>query len=329
MLSAESYIYICLKYLLMNRIDRLSAILVMLQSSVGVKPKQITQRFGIGIRTMYRDIKALEEAGIPIAGDSRSGYSLVDGFKLPPLMFTQEEAFAFLAAERLVDKFTDAGLRKGYQSGVSKIRAVMRLSEKETISSIDDKIGHLDFNTPLHLSSQDRLQLLLDSISKHEKIELSYLSHSKHEETVRIVDPIGIFFSMANWYFIAFCNERLDYRTFKVNRIKSIKPTGLPIKKEHPPLDSFLKDLKDQTDLHKAVICVKTDDLPHIDDSKYYQGLVSETQKEKITELHFMTFSLERLARWYLSYMDIALITYPEELKTIAAQIIQRHYESQ
>lgn len=66
----------------MNRIDRLSAILIMLQSSTSVKPKQITDRFTIGLRTVYRDIKALEEAGIPNAGDSRIGYSLVDGFNI-------------------------------------------------------------------------------------------------------------------------------------------------------------------------------------------------------------------------------------------------------
>lgn len=309
----------------MNRIDRLSAILIMLQSSVMVKPRQITERFGIGIRTVYRDIKALEESGIPIAGDSRTGYSLVEGFKLPPLMFTQEEAFAFLAAEKLVDKFTDTGLRTGYQSGVAKIRAVMRLAEKETLSSIDQKIGHLDFHSPAFSSSQDLLQQLLNGISKHEKIKISYISHSKNEETLRIIDPIGIFFSMANWYLIAFCNERNDYRTFKVNRIKSIGSTGLSIKKEHPSLDIFLKDLKEQTDLHKATIRVASDELPIISDSKYYQGLVSETQVGETIELHFMTFSLEQLARWYLSYMDIASIIYPQELKDIVNNIIRQH----
>lgn len=311
----------------MNRIDRLSAILIMLQSSVMVKPRQITERFDIGIRTVYRDIKALEESGIPITGDSRVGYSLVEGFKLPPLMFTQEEAFSFLAAERLVDKFTDTGLRKGYQSGVAKIRAVMRLAEKETISSIDEKIGHLDFHSPAFFSSQNILQQLLDGISKNEKIQIGYISHSKNEENLRTVDPIGIFFSMANWYLIAFCNERNDYRTFKVTRIKSIQATGLPIKKEHPPLDSFLKELKDQTDLHKAAIRVSSNKLPIIDDSKYYQGLVSEARDGEIIELHFMTFSLERLARWYLSYMDIASIIYPQELKEIVNNIIRQHSE--
>lgn len=309
----------------MNRIDRLSAILIMLQSSVSITPKQITERFDIGIRTVYRDLKALEEAGIPIAGDSRAGYSLVDGFKLPPLMFTQEEAFAFLAAERLVDKFTDIGLKESYISGISKIRAVMRLAEKEDIAMIDNKIGHLDFHSPAAQGSQDRLQQLLASVSKHEKIEIEYISHSKKEQTKRVIDPIGIFFSMANWYLIAFCNTKNDYRTFRVNRIKDIRQTGIEVSKKHPPLDSFLQELKDQTHLQKAIVEVKHKDLPIVDESKYYQGLVSEINKGENTELHFMTFSLERLARWYLSYMDIAKIIYPKELSQLVNNIIAEH----
>ncbi|WP_108821231.1 YafY family protein [Dysgonomonas sp. Marseille-P4361] len=309
----------------MNRIDRLSAILTMLQSSPSVKPKQITERFSIGIRTVYRDIRALEESGIPIAGDSRSGYSLVEGFKLPPLMFTKEEAFAFLAAERLIDKFTDTGLREGYKSGVDKIRAVMRLSEKELITAVDTKIGKLDFDSPSLGDSQDRMQTILDSVSKQKQIIITYTSHSKNEKMERIIDPIGIFFSMTNWYMIGFCNTRNDYRTFKISRITGLQLSNIPIGKEHPPLNQFLKNLQDQTELQKVIIEVEAKDLPIIDESKYYQGLVHEIRKKDIVEMHFMTFSLERLARWYLSYMDIATIIHSTELKQIATTIIQKH----
>lgn len=82
----------------MNLIDRLSAILVQLQSRSQIKAQQIADRFEISLRTIYRDIRALEEAGIPIVGNPDIGYSLVDGYKQPPLMFTQTEAFADTAA---------------------------------------------------------------------------------------------------------------------------------------------------------------------------------------------------------------------------------------
>lgn len=308
----------------MNRIDRLSAILTMLQSSPSIDPKQITKRFGISIRTVYRDIRALEETGIPIAGDSRTGYSLVDGYKLPPLMFTQEEAFAFLAAERLVDKFSDSGLQAGYKLGVDKIKAVMRLTEKDTMATIDKRIGHLDFHSSSFINSQSRLQSLLNSIFKRNKIEIEYLSYGKQEKTRRVIDPIGVFFSMSNWYLIGFCNYRKDYRTFKVSRIQEIQQTNIPVNQNHPSLDTFLQKLREEIRQQKAIIEIRSKDLPITDESKYYQGLVSEEIKDDIVSLHFMTFSLERLARWYLSYMDIATIIYPEELKAITKAIIKK-----
>ena len=306
----------------MNRIERLSAILTMLQSSSSVKTKHLSERFGIGLRTIYRDIRALEETGIPITGDSRSGYSLIDGFKLPPLMFSGEEAFAFLTAERLVDKFTDTGLRESYKSGVDKIRAVMRSEEKERIDYVTKNIGFLDFNYYTSKDSQNRLQFILDSISKRMKIIITYTSHSKNEKTQRTIDPIGVFFSMSNWYLVGFCDKRGDYRTFKINRIEELHHTDIPINKNHPPLDRLLEQLKDRTELQEALIEVQADNLPIIDDSKYYQGLVREIRKNNVIELHFLTFSIERLARWYMSFMDIATIIYPEELKQIANRIV-------
>lgn len=97
----------------MNRIDRLSAILIQLQSRTQLKAQQIADRFEISLRTVYRDIRALEEAGIPIVGNPGVGYSLIEGFKLPPLMFTHEEALSFLIAEKLVNELTDTGVRNG------------------------------------------------------------------------------------------------------------------------------------------------------------------------------------------------------------------------
>lgn len=306
----------------MNRIDRLSAILTMLQSAPLVQSKQIIDRFGIGVRTMYRDIRALEEAGIPIAGDSRIGYSLVEGFKLPPLMFTQEEAFAFLAAEKLVDKFTDIGLKESYKGGVDKIKAVMRMTEKEALGKVYERIGNLDFDSPILLDSQNRLQIILDAVSKQMRLQMEYTSHSKEKATDRLVDPIGVFFSMANWYMVAYCSMRNDYRTFKISRIGQLKQTNDPIEKNHPPLDTFLSRLKEQTDLQKVVMEVEADKLAVIDESKYYQGLVQEVRKGEMIELHFMTFSFERLARWYLSYMDIIRIVYPLQLTEIVEKIV-------
>lgn len=305
----------------MNRIDRLSAMLIMLQSSSSVKPKQMMARFGIGVRTVYRDIKALEEAGIPIAGDSRAGYSLVDGFKLPPLMFTQEEAIAFLSAQQLVDKFCDKSILENYNSGIEKIRAVMRIADRETIIHAGDNIGSLNFAAPLVGAEQSWHQTIMDSIIRRKKIQLDYQTMGEGERSSRVVDPIGIFFSMANWYLIAFCNLKNDYRTFRFSRIQKITSTDKDITTNHPTLDSFLQKLIENQDLQKVVIEVNKADYQQIDPQKYYYGLVSEKAKGDNIQLHFMTFSIERFARWYLSFADVASILIPISLKDRVREI--------
>lgn len=307
----------------MNRIDRLSAILIMLQSSPSVRMKQITNRFDITPRTVYRDIKALEEAGVPIAGDSRTGFSLVEGFKLPPLMFTEKEAFAFLAAEKLVDRFSDAGLKEGYKSGIDKIKSVMRLAEIKAMDNFTDNVSSLDLRFKNPADSQNILQHLMSEIFKRKKVQISYFSYSRQEASIRKVDPIGIFFSMSHWYLIAFCNTKKDYRTFRVNRIQEIINTDKDFEQEHPPLSSLLKSLKDKDNLQEVIIEVSKNDLSFIDDSKYYQGLIAEKDKEDKVELHFTIFSIDRFARWYLSYIDIAKIISPNSLKTKIKGILQ------
>ncbi len=81
----------------------------------------IAERFNISLRTVYRDVKTLEEAGIPIIGEAGVGYSIMDGYRLPPVMFTREEATAFLTAEKFVEKLTDASTTEHHKSAMYKI----------------------------------------------------------------------------------------------------------------------------------------------------------------------------------------------------------------
>src|SRR5882762_2366702 len=117
----------------MNRIDRISAILIQLQSRRVTKAQDIADRFAISLRTVYRDVKALEEAGIPIIGEAGVGYSIMDGYRLPPVMFTQEEAIAFLTAEKFVEKLTDASTTEHHKSAMYKVRAILKTTEKDML----------------------------------------------------------------------------------------------------------------------------------------------------------------------------------------------------
>ena len=115
----------------MNRIDRLVATLIHLQSKRGGKAEEIAKRFEISLRTVYRDIRALEEAGVPIGAEAGLGYFIIDGYQLPPVMFTREEAAALLTGEKLLEKLTDKSLATNYSTAMKKVRAVMKTTDKE------------------------------------------------------------------------------------------------------------------------------------------------------------------------------------------------------
>src|SRR6185312_6094803 len=149
----------------MNRIDRLTAILIQLQSRRVVKAQDIAERFSISLRTVYRDIRTLEEAGIPLLGEAGVGYSIMDGYRLPPIMFTKEEATAFLTAEKLIEKFTDTSTEESYKSAMYKIKAVLRVTEKDYLENIDHHIEVLNnSHNPRNKSPHNPIQTILKSI---------------------------------------------------------------------------------------------------------------------------------------------------------------------
>ena len=95
----------------MNRIDRLHAILTHLQSKRLVTAQEIADRFNISLRTVYRDVKALDESGVPVIGEAGTGYTIMEGYRLPPVMFSREEASALLLGSKLAERFADEALK--------------------------------------------------------------------------------------------------------------------------------------------------------------------------------------------------------------------------
>tara|TARA_R110002049_G_scaffold303087_2_gene497099 strand:+ start:93 stop:419 length:327 start_codon:yes stop_codon:yes gene_type:complete len=102
------------------RLSRLTSILLIFQSKTTITVEEISNTFEISTRTVYRDIKTLEEAGIPIIKEEGKGYSLIEGFNLPPVMFTTDEANTLNMIEKIIQTNTDSSLIENYQSIVTK-----------------------------------------------------------------------------------------------------------------------------------------------------------------------------------------------------------------
>ncbi|TFF36737.1 helix-turn-helix transcriptional regulator [Mucilaginibacter psychrotolerans] len=299
----------------MNRIDRISAILIQLQSRRVVKASDIAERFGISLRTVYRDVRSLEEAGIPVIGEAGVGYSLVDGYRLPPIMFTREEATAFLTAEKFVEKMTDASTAAQHKSAMYKVRAILKTAEKDLLESMDDSIEVLKSQTQRRINNNDHLQPILNAIAHKKVLCINYMAGYSQEKTKRDIEPVGVFYLDSYWHMIAYCRMRRDYRDFRTDRIRSLVETGHTFEGKHPTLKAYIAQTAYEHKLETIVIRVDNAIVRFISDQKYYNGFVSEVQLPTQLEMTFLTMSVEGFVRWFMMYGDQAEIVSPEFVK--------------
>nr|WP_232826484.1 HTH domain-containing protein [Lewinella sp. IMCC34183] len=113
-----------------NRLSRLTAILTQLQTKRIVTASELAAKYSVSVRTIYRDFRSLERAGVPISTQEGKGYRLMEHYRLPPVMFTEAEANALIMAEQLVQKTKDASLLRDYGAAMEKIRASLRYEDK-------------------------------------------------------------------------------------------------------------------------------------------------------------------------------------------------------
>ncbi len=207
----------------MNKINRITAILTQLQSKRIVTAKSIAERFDISIRTVYRDIKTLQEAGVPIGSENGVGYFIVDGYRLPPIMFTLQEANALITAEKLVLQKNEKSLINNYSSALIKIKSVLKNSQKEKIELLESRIGADQKYTIA--PKTDYLAIIQKAIIDSVVLEMEYQSIYKNELTKRTVKPLAFYFTENDWILIAYCNLRKALREFRLDKIKKLSLT--------------------------------------------------------------------------------------------------------
>ena len=312
----------------MNRIDRLTAILIHLQSKKIVRAEEMADRFEISLRTVYRDVRALMEAGVPIGSEAGKGYFIVDGYHLPPVMFSQEEASAILLAGKLVEKMTDESIRKSFESALMKIKSVLAEREKDHLESLE---SHVEvFQMPRPPQAQFPNHFLTDiqkALVYKEVLELQY--HSNQDElTKREVEPIGMFYYSAGWHLIGWCRLRNDYRDFRADRIKSLINTQEKFDRRNLlTLQDYLHTyMQSHRDLQKVIITFDKSMFRH---RHYLYGFISEEDLGEKVRMTFLADNLGWLARWLLSFGATVEIEQPEQLKTMVTQLVeelQAHY---
>jgi len=223
----------------MNRIDRLFGILTLLQSRKYVTAERISEKFGISVRTVYRDIKALCEQGIPVSFEQHKGYFVVSGYFLPPVSFTSDEANALVLMETMVRSFADKSIQQHYSTALNKMKAVLGYKQKEKLEYLNNNIK---LQVPSCMNNDfEYLSVLQSAIAAQRILQIDYCNNNG-EASTRCIEPIGLVFYAFSWHLIAWCHVRKDYRDFKVTRIVRVTGSDRPFEQEsHISLNDYMK----------------------------------------------------------------------------------------
>ena len=314
----------------MNHIERLNAILIQLQSKRIVKASEIAERFDISLRTVYRDIRALEESGIPIGSEAGVGYFLMDNYKLPPVMFSKDEASALLFGEKLIEKMSDDRMKSDFRSAITKIKAILKPEEKDRLEKLHNHISVLNYNSSNNSYNQLFLNEIQQTLVSKQVLELDYQAGYGAPPTKRLVEPIGLCNYHRRWHLFAWCRLREEYRDFRLDRIQNLKILDENYKgKQHISLEEFIRQMNVITGEPNISLLVKNENIRAVSDSKYWYGFIGdEAADENTTRLHFSNNEIRGFATWIISSGSMAKVEEPEELKVILGEFISRIIEN-
>lgn len=294
----------------MNRVDRLFGILLMLQRQSKVRAQDVAERFEISVRTVYRDMTALAEVGVPVYGTPNDGYRLSDGYLLKPVVFTPEEATALTLGARLLASGSSERLRQNALSALDKLDAVLPAPTRHRVRQRTDSVSFFSTRDGLDLDLE-LVGTIQAAIQARRCLRLRYRSENAREALVRRVDPLALSVDRGVWYLTGYCHLRRDQRSFRLNRIedctllerrfrpRTVKPPA------RPTLDVVVRF--DQQALRSA-------------DERAHYGLVApegDCRRYRVNDLR-------EIRHWVLSWGASAEVLEPAPLRSWVRQQAQR-----
>ncbi|WP_295809272.1 YafY family protein [uncultured Nitratireductor sp.] len=230
----------------MRRADRLFQIVQHLRGGRLVTARLLSERLEVSERTIYRDIADLQSTGVPIDGEAGVGYLMREGFELPPLMFTRDEIVALVAGARMVRAFGGAAMARAAEEALIKIGTVLPEPER-------GRIARTEIHTPRWVvSDMDRqtIDALERAVETRDVLSVTYRDEAGRD-TERDVRPLGLWFWGKVWTLVAWCELRGDFRTFRIDRIATMKAAGRSFR---PERGKQLADFYRRMEMHEAMI---------------------------------------------------------------------------
>ena len=293
----------------MNRIDRLLALILYLQSRRTCTAEDMADHFGLSVRTIYRDIAALGEAGVPILAEAGIGYSLMKGYLLPPVNFSEQEAYALSTGVMLAQRMTTHSYNEKMQSALDKIKAVLPNEAKHRLELLAKGMATPQANHP----QQADLSVLQQAIARQQLLTFDYQNASQTQSS-RAVEAAGLVFYLGRWHLIAWCRLRQDFRDFRTDRINNLQLHSEQFQARGDfNAKDFLQSGTPPAQLTAQILFVHT--AADRARREWWQGIAKEQQKAEGVEMSMNCSDWVSLACWLLSLGTAAQVLAPDELK--------------
>ncbi len=207
----------------LNRTERLFALVLLLQNKPSMTSRDLAMHFEVSRRTIFRDLRALAESGVPLTYGEDGGYEILEGYQLPPLMLSARQAATLLVGSEFMKLQADASLRKEAGEVAMKIRSVLPKHVREHI----DRLTERTVLDPywLHREPKDaggRWYEASEAVAQRRCVMMTYYVESRRELTQRKVNPLGLVYYVDHWNLVGYDHLRRDVRSFQLENIREL-----------------------------------------------------------------------------------------------------------
>lgn len=291
----------------MNRIDRLFAILLLLQKKSRLRAQDLAAEFEVSKRTIYRDITALSEMGVPIVSLPGEGYELVEGYFLPPLLFTDKEAIALFLGARLLLQQATGALVGDAEHALTKLAVALPEKTRQQVESLTKIVSFIAPQEQFNLD-EPQLVTLQQAIQQQKVIHMRYHSYTQNDTTEREVEPHQLYYSEGVWYVQGYCRLRQAMRSFRLSRIEELTVRA----------DTFVKQLSPEPTPTSVTIQVRftPESTRWVRERQHYAFQAEEVLPDNQGVLmRYGVSSATEMIPWLLSWGAAAEVLSPLELR--------------
>ncbi len=313
-----------------NTAPRLITLIMLLQRRPNQKAAELAEELGVSVRTVHRYINMLDEMGIPVYSERGpyGGFSLVRGYRMPPLVFTPQEAVAVYLGTDLVEQIWGAMYREAAQGALAKLDNVLPEEQRHEVTWARRTL----LATGLHRLDIEQmapqLEKLRQALRQRRRVRISYRSRSQLEPIEREVDLYALVHRWGWWYAIGYCHLREAMRSFRVDRIAQLALLGATYAiPDEFDLERYLEsEPYAQPEVHAKLRFAREAALLALDDRPQWESF--EEQADGSVEVTMGMPTLAWAARVALSYGPYVQVLEPPELRrlvrdqarTVAAQ---------